>query len=106
PEGSWIAAPMVGALTYTIPECSSLMVRKALRRSLVYTLRLSPYWVELAAASASSSDPTGITTVVGPKISSWATRMVADTSPSTVRLDSQPPASPARRACCRPLGGD
>ena len=56
----------------------------ARRSSLLYPPRLTPDCVELAAVMASSTAPTGMITVVGPKISSWAMRIVVFTSPNTV----------------------
>ena len=44
----------------------------------------SPNWVELAAAIASSSVPTGITAVTGPKISSCEMRIAGVASVNTV----------------------
>jgi hypothetical protein len=67
-----------------IPVSRSRIARNALFTSRVKIEDERPYLTPFAARIASSNDSTGISAVVGPKISSWAIRMLGSTSPKIV----------------------
>jgi hypothetical protein len=69
---------------YVIPVCKSRIALNALLTSRVKIDDESPYWTLFAARTASSNESTGISAVVGPKISSCAIRIWGSTSAKTV----------------------
>ena len=68
----------------TTPDSTARATRSALAPSRVHTDPDSPYIVSLARRIASASSSNGITTAIGPKISSRAARARGSTGASTV----------------------
>ena len=84
PNGRCTSAPIVPALTYVMPASRSRIARKAALTSRVKIEDERPYLIPFETRIASSRSPTGMSAVVGPKISSCAIRICGSTSAKTV----------------------